>query len=201
MPNTFPLALKRLESLEKKIWRDPEYAEEYRLKIDDYINKGYARKISEEETNVSNNNVFYLPHFGVKNPHKLGIRLVFDAAAETNNISLNKFLFTGPDLNQPLLTILFKFRQASIAVCGDIKEMFHQVEIRDEDKPSQRILWRVGGQHEPVELFQMNRMIFGAACSPTIAQYVKNKNAEKFKEKFPRAAEPIIERHYVKRLR
>ena len=85
--------------------RNPEYAEEYRSKIYNYINKGYARKISKEQSDVINNNVFYLPHFGAKNPHTLGICLVFDAAIETNNVSLNKFLLTGPDLNQPLLVI------------------------------------------------------------------------------------------------
>lgn len=29
-------------------------------------------------------------------------------------------------------------------------------------------------------------MIFGAACSPTIAQYVKNINAERFTDQFPK---------------
>ena len=71
------------------------------------------------------------------------------------------------------------------------------MEIIDEDTPSQRFLCTACSQHGPVEVFQMNRMIFRADCSLTIAQYVKNKNADKFKKKFPRAAEAIIKRHHV----
>ena len=40
-------------------------------------------------------------------------------------------------------------------------------------------------------------MIFGATCSPTVAQFVKNLNANEFLEEAPRAAYGIIERHYV----
>lgn len=43
----------------------------------------------------------------------------------------------------------------------------------------------------------MSVMIFGACCSPTSAQYVKNINAEKFKNKFPRACDSIINNHYM----
>lgn len=40
-------------------------------------------------------------------------------------------------------------------------------------------------------------MIFGAACSPTTAQFVKNRNTEDFMNKYPRAVAGIIEKHYV----
>lgn len=37
----------------------------------------------------------------------------------------------------------------------------------------------------------------GLSCSPDIAQYVKNKNAEDFKQEFPKAVEAITRNHYV----
>ena len=128
------MALRRLTIVGKKMASDSEYAKEYCEKIEEYLEKGYARILSEEEASKRSNKTFYLPHFGVKNPNKNKFRFVFDAAAEIEDISLNKALLAGPDLNQPLLKVLFKFRQAPIAVCGDLKEMCHQVSIISNDQ-------------------------------------------------------------------
>ncbi|XP_075164615.1 uncharacterized protein LOC142237138 isoform X2 [Haematobia irritans] len=128
-PESYEMALKRLYCVEKKMARDSEYSRVYCQKINDYLSKGYTRKIEENEKPVNNGRVFYLPHFGVQNINKKGIRIVFDAAAEVHNISLNKCLLSGPDINNTLISTIFKFREAPIAVCGYIKEMFHQVKI------------------------------------------------------------------------
>lgn len=40
-------------------------------------------------------------------------------------------------------------------------------------------------------------MVFGAACSPTSAQYVKNLNATEYEGEYPEAAEAIRKLHYV----
>ncbi|XP_073835298.1 uncharacterized protein isoform X2 [Musca autumnalis] len=196
-PDSFEMALKRLYSVENKMARDIEYGSAYCEKINDYISKGYCRKIEVNELPLNPERVFYLPHFGVKNVNKKGIRIVFDAAAEVKNVSLNKCLLSGPDINNSLISTIFKFREAPIAVCGDIKEMFHQVKIAKEDQDCQRFLWRNGDKNKRVETYVMQRMIFGATCSPTIAQYVKNMNANMFEKESPRAVEAIVNRHYV----
>lgn len=43
----------------------------------------------------------------------------------------------------------------------------------------------------------MTSLIFGAVCSPCIAEYIKNKNAHEFREQFPDAVSTIINKHYV----
>lgn len=43
----------------------------------------------------------------------------------------------------------------------------------------------------------MTVMTFGATCSPSSAQYVKNLNAEEFRSSHPRAVECIVDNHYV----
>ncbi|XP_075157632.1 uncharacterized protein LOC142230899 [Haematobia irritans] len=177
--------------------RDPEYARNYCEQINDYVQKGYARKLTEFEVKSLSPKTFYLPHFGVTTRNKPGIRLVFDAAAKIENMSFNDALLCGPDLNKPLLGILMKFRQAQFAVDGDIKEMFHQIRVLSQDEQSQRFLWRDGKTTNPVGVYVMERIIFGANCSPTIAQFVKNYNAELYRAQFPRAVEGIVNRHYV----
>lgn len=196
-PDSYEMALKRLLTVEKKMTRDLCFAKEYCAKIDEYVEKGYARIMPDEEAMIRSKNTFYLPHFGVMNPNKKKLRFVFDAAAEIENVSLNKALLPGPDINQPLLAVLLKFRESKVAVCGDLKEMFHQVVITKKDQDAQRFLWRDGDPSKPIKTYVMQRMIFGATCSPSMAQYVKNKNAEEFVDKYPRAVKAIIEKHYV----
>jgi len=85
----------------------------------------------------------YLPHFGVHNPNKPGkLRWVFDGAAMSSGFSLNGVLSMVPDLNQPLVCVLRKFRKYKVAIQGDIKDIFHRVYIQPEDRVSQRFLWR-----------------------------------------------------------
>lgn len=101
------------------------------------------------------------------------------AAAKANGMSLNKALISGPDINQPLLKILYKFQQSLIAVCGDIREMFLRVAVRKEDHDCQRFLWRSG---ESVETYVVMRMAFGSTFSPTLARHVKNINAKEYRK-------------------
>ena len=102
-------ARNRLVSLERRLDRNPEYAFLYYTEMERFINDGNAIKV---ESDVDRSRVWYLPHFGVKNPNKPGkLRLVFDAAARTAGTSLNDQLDAGPDLLQPLPAVLLRFRQ------------------------------------------------------------------------------------------
>jgi hypothetical protein len=75
--------------------------------------------------------------------------------------------------------------------------MFHQVRMRKEDQGSQRFLLRAMDRDRPPDTYEIPVMFFPATCSPTSAQYVKNRNALEFKEDFPEAAKAITEHHYV----
>ena len=198
LPPSRDAALKRLWSVEARMDRDDGFREQYCNKINDYLGKGYARVLTEAEALCEPKNTWYLPHFAVSNPNKPNkIRLVFDAAARSHGISLNDELLTGPDRLKSLPQVLFKFRQYRVGFGGDIKEMFHQVRIREEDLPAQRFLWRGTERSKPPKTLVMDRMIFGAVSSPFSAQEIKNKNAAQFAERYPEAADAIINRHYM----
>ncbi|XP_062556965.1 uncharacterized protein LOC134221800 [Armigeres subalbatus] len=198
LPNNKRMALKHFACLQKRMMREPELAAAIRVKMIQYEEKGYIRRLSETEKAVKRPNDWFLPIFPVINPNKPGkLRIVFDAAAEVNGVSLNSFLLTGPDQLVSLLTVLYKFREFRIAVVGDIREMFFQVRMKAQDQRSQMILWNDGNLENEPEVYVVTVMTFGAACSPSCAHYVKNLNADRFKDKYPRAVESIKYEHYV----
>lgn len=196
LPNSLNMATHRMICFEKKLKRNPDLQLTVSKQIEDYIKKGYLQKLTNEEAKVHSWRTWYLPIFAVTNINKGKTRLVWDAAATVNGISLNTHLLTGPDLLESLLGVLFKFREHRFAVCGDIRQMFHQVKIHQDDQESQRCLWRDDHRQDPTT-YRMTVMTFGATCSPSTAQYVKNTHARKYQSTHPRAVEGIIKRHYV----
>ncbi|CAG7829870.1 unnamed protein product, partial [Allacma fusca] len=143
LPGSRSQAERRLRHIEKKMDNDADFSKAYCSKIDDHIAKGYVRELTFAEANIETNKTWYLPHFAVVNPNKPGkIRVVWDAAAKSNGVSLNSQLLTGPDLYNSLPGVIFKFRQRAVAISADIQEMFLQIKILPEDCRAQRFLWR-----------------------------------------------------------
>lgn len=142
VPNSLPMARRRFQHLQKRIGRDEELRSNLGQQITNLVAKGYARKLTIEEMNIRHDRVWYLPIFIVRNPNKPSkVRLVWDAAAKCNGTSLNDFLLKGPDQLVHLTTVLCGFRCGKIGICGDIAEMFHQVQVREADRYVQRFLW------------------------------------------------------------
>ena len=141
LPASRETAYRRMISLERRFRKQPNLQQQFQVKIDHYLKSGYARKLTATEISIPSSREWFLPLFGTYHPNKPGkLRLIWDAAAKSNGKCLNDFLYTGPDLLASLPGILLKFRRGAIAFCGDIKEMFHQVRIRQEDCPAQRFL-------------------------------------------------------------
>ncbi|XP_058816775.1 uncharacterized protein LOC131680070 [Topomyia yanbarensis] len=197
LPNSKPVALRRFHCLEARMKKQPELAQVLRAKIEDYRKKGYIRKLSDEELQVPQERVCYLPLFPVFNPNKPGkVRIVWDAAAKTNGVSLNSMLLTGPDLLTPLDYVLFRFREFRVGLSGDVKEMYLQMAMSKKDQHCLRVLWCDDASGEP-STYVTQVMPFGTCCSPSCAQFIKNLNASKFEGQYPVAAQAIIKQHYV----
>ena len=197
LPDSRPRAKRRLKSFERKLQKDAQLREHMSGQIQLYRELGYIRKLTPEEGSTRTKRTWYIPVFLVRNPNKPGkVRMVMDSAASVNGVSLNSVLLKGPDFLPPLTTPLLRFRQKRFAVTGDLVQMFHQVVIRREDQDAQRFLWRES-PCLPIDEYVMERMTFGTTCSPSAAQFVKNKNAEEFRHGFPQAYHYITECTYA----
>jgi len=131
LPNNVALAHVRSQQLKKKLYRDPLLHEKYTATMTDYIDKGYAKEITDSEVT---DRTWYLPHHPVTNVNKPGkVRGVFDCAAKFSSVSLNSKLLQGPDLTNSLMGVLLRFRQENVAIMADIEAMFHQVRVSKRD--------------------------------------------------------------------
>ena len=136
LPYNRELAEKRLYSLEKKFTKNPHFKQLYEQQINDYIKKGYAQKLSENEL-ITSPITNYVPHHVVLNLNKLNkVRVVFDTVTIYHQTSLNNDLLRELDLLNILVPVLCRFRQGEYAVISNIEAMFHQVCIPSPDRVS-----------------------------------------------------------------
>ncbi|XP_055632616.1 uncharacterized protein LOC129773090 [Toxorhynchites rutilus septentrionalis] len=198
LPNSYPMTVRRMKQLEKRLEQTPELFDNVRRQIVEYLQKGYAHLATPEElAKFASGSSWFLPINIVRNPKKPEkVRLVWDAAATVDGVSLNSQLLTRPDLLTPLPKVICRFRERPIGFGGDLREMFHQIRIRESDKRLQLFVFRNSPNDAP-SVYVMDVATFGSKCSPSQAQFAKNLNAMEFVEQLPEAAAAIVESHYV----
>ena len=134
-------AMKRLTSTCRTLDKNPIMKEQYFTFMQKIFDNDHAEIVLQEDLRPDKL-CWYLPHFGVYHPKKKDkIRVVFDSAAESNGVSLNKLLLVGPDLTNNLLGVLLRFRHNPVALVGDIEQMFHSFKVKKESRNFLRFLW------------------------------------------------------------
>ena len=156
----------RVQSLKRKLLSGKKFHRKYREFMENLIERGNARKLTEIEAARRSGKTWYLPHHGVFHPPKKDTVLaVLDAAAMQEGVSLNNQLHQGPDLANSLLGVLLRFRQYPIALVADIEGMFNQVKVPPEDSDASSFLWCENNDLESPSEFQVTSHIFGAKDS------------------------------------
>ncbi|XP_036146395.1 uncharacterized protein LOC118646807 [Monomorium pharaonis] len=161
------IAVKRLEYLERKFQRNPEFRDRYAEFMREYVNLNH---MSICETDNASNAV-YLPHHGVVRESSLTtkLRVVFDASAKTTSgISLNDTLMVGATLQDSIIDIVMRFRMPAVAITADLQKMYRQILLHSNDRDYQRILWRFSPS-DPIGEYRLNTVTYGQACAPFLA--------------------------------
>ncbi|KAL9960110.1 hypothetical protein ACROYT_G033517 [Oculina patagonica] len=180
LPNNRVLAERRLMSLKKRFLQDAKLFKKYKATIRDYVDKGHAKRVPENELVVEDKPLWYLPNHPVFHPNKPGkTRVVFDCAAKFRGMSLNDHLLSGPDLTSSIVGVLTRFRHEQVALAADVEAMFHQVRVPPDDYDAFRFLWWPDDDldQEPVE-YRMEVHLFGATSSPACSNVALRKTAE-----------------------
>lgn len=176
LPNNRQMAETRLQSLKRRMKKDPDLHSRYTAEMTKYLDQGFAEEVKHEHSSVQ----WYLPHHSVTHPRKPDkVRVVFDCSASYKGSSLNQELLQGPDLMNDLSGVLMRFRQHPVALSADIEAMFHQVRVTPKDTDALRFLWWKDGDitQEPTE-YRMRVHLFGATSSPSVCCFALRKTAE-----------------------
>lgn len=186
------VAVKRLKINEKVMIKEDSY-DICTEQIHNLLRKGFASELTDSEIEKVSDKTNYIPIFFVKGKR---LRMIWDGASKVKGLSLNDFLITGPNLYNELLKILLNSRVYDVLIIGDVEEMFHQTLLTKEDSDCVRFLFRFKDE-ERIREFRMNVLPFGLKCSPTIAQFVRNKIAEELEVEMPKMADTIKNFSYV----
>ena len=154
------------KNTERRLAKNPQQAAVYREEINKLVVAGHVKRIDNLTAEQSQES-WYLPHHKVS--HNGKDRVVFNCSFQVGRQCLNRYLLPGPTLGPSLLGVLMRFRQDKVAISGDIKGMFHQVRLLEEDKPLLRFLWRDNPNDEHPSIYQWQVLPFGTTCSPCCA--------------------------------
>ena len=177
LPTNRVQAEKRLQQLKLRLQRSPEFAAQCKTVMNDYTDKGYIVKSSEEEAARISSHTWYLPHHGVISPKTSKVRVVYDAAARFEGTALNKELLQGPQLNNSLVAELMRFRKDEVTVASKIESMFHRVACREDDTDAFRFLLWSASLDEPLGDYKMTVHLFGKPDSPCITAWALQQTA------------------------
>ena len=197
LPNDRQGAEFRLCSTERNLKKKEFVEKEYQKTIKTYVEKGYLRKVPENEAPPPE--VWYLPYFPIVRMSKstTKVRIVFDCSAKCNGITLNDVIHAGPKLHRELFDVLICFRRNPVALVCDIQEMYLQIEIEEEDRPLFRILWRDGETDHRPDVYEFCRIVFGKNSAPMEAQFIAQENARRHRPEYPSAADTVLQSTYM----
>jgi len=185
VPDHFNLCLNRLRLLHARLLKSPELLEKYHTIIQDQLKKGIVEMVSEDPQDL-NTPVHYLPHHGVLRHDKRTskLRIVYDGLAktETDPLSLNDCLKTGPNMIPKLFDVLVTFRWQAVAVTADIKQAFLMISIAPQDREVLRFLWFKNPHDTDSEIVKLRfaRLVFGLRPSPAVLGSVISHHLDKY---------------------
>ncbi|XP_055632558.1 uncharacterized protein LOC129773031 [Toxorhynchites rutilus septentrionalis] len=190
-------ALRRFESLERKLEKNPDLRLQYNAFMQEYISLGHMQAV--EETVDDARATYYLPHHPVFNDKSstTKVRVVFDGSAKmSSGHSLNDVLLVGPVIQDELLDIILRFRKYPVALVADIEKMYRQILISSDERCLQRILWRFDSS-EPVRTYELSTVTYGISSFSFLATRTLHQLAEDEGKEYPLGSLAICNDFYV----
>lgn len=160
---SFNIAKKRLFNLEKRFRKNPTLKAEYVKFMREYEDLGHMSESIVDKPYPS----YYFSHHPVfkEDSESTKLRVVFNGAVPSSSgLSLNDILMVGPSIQDSLFSILIRARQYKFLLAGDIEKMYRQVNVDEESRNLQLILWRED-ESLPIRTMRLNTLTYGTASA------------------------------------
>ncbi|XP_047998344.1 uncharacterized protein LOC125235800 [Leguminivora glycinivorella] len=196
--NTVPIAMKRFLAMERRLLAkgNEVFREKYTEFMREYAETGHM-SLCEGEPNDYASGSYIIPHHGIFKKDCDKIRVVFDAScASTNGVALNDCLHAGPKLQRDIAEIICRFRLHRYVFTTDIRMMFRQILIAEEDRRFQLIFWRESPDL-PLRVYRLNTVTYGMKSSPYLAIRTLRQLADDEEMQFPAAAQLLRSSVYM----
>ncbi|VEN51227.1 unnamed protein product [Callosobruchus maculatus] len=183
-------AQKRFCSLEKRLECNKDFRFQYNEAMKDFMQQGHL-VLSDKTSEVRD--AYYIAHHPVikAGSSSTPVRVVLDASAPTDNgVSLNDLLYRGPKLQTDICTLLLNFRLFEIALTGDIRQMYRQINVVRDHWRYQRLLWRFNPD-EDIQEYELTVVAFGMKSSPFLALRTVKELTKLDGKTYPLAAEYV----------
>jgi hypothetical protein len=156
-------------------------------------------QVEEVDPDGKQGETFYLPHHAVSKGRRGETKwlIVFDASShEKGAPSLNDVLEMGPNLLPEIFATLLHFRLTPVAITGDIRQAFLQLQLDEKDRDLTRFFWYREARDEEgcyvttdeVICYRFTRLPFGLTCSPFLLSASVRELAARHTDSFPTAA-------------
>lgn len=188
-------AIAQFRQLEKKFTKDETIAEGYKTFINEYINLGHMTLTNNDGNQTPH---CYLPHHCVIKSESTttALRVVFNASSPTSSgVSLNDVMYSGPNLQQDLLSLILKWRQYEIAFTADIEKMFRQIMVHHDDQNLQKIIWR-DNSNELLREYKLTSVTYGTKAAPFLAMMTLKQLASDEGHKYLSPAKQVLEEDF-----
>ena len=188
-------ALNHWKRSRNKLKQNSQLYKLYEEQIKTWLQKGYGRILPREEAEAQD--VYYLPHFPVVRMDHVStkLRIVMDGKAKFGQSkSLNDCILKGPKILNELVLVLTNFRKYKVAVAGDVKEMFLQVKLYEEDARYHRYVYTFEGMlDDQWVIIEATVHQFGNRGSPVTVVFVIKWKAYTMRYECPLAAQVILD--------
>ncbi|GFV96762.1 integrase catalytic domain-containing protein [Trichonephila clavipes] len=193
--NSKHIAIRRLNSLWKRLSRDSSYLSLYAEFLKEYEELGHLERVVESSERPTH---YYIPHHGVLRPEKLTtkLRIVFNGSSPTTTgISLNDILLKG-EVKGRVFETISRFRRHKFAFTTDIQKMYRQILINPDQQDLQRIIWKHGLDAE-ILTYRLKTVTYGLSNAPFLAIRTLQQLAKDEKSRFPLASETLLYDTYM----
>lgn len=186
--NSKTIALKRFKNLESRLSRDENLKTQYVQFMREYKDLGHMTLIGNLIDDYSEDaESYFLPHTAVLRDSAVTTkcRVVFDGSCKTSNgLSLNDLLLVGPTIQSELFEILLRLRLRKIVICADVKMMYRCIDIDENERKFQKILWRENANDE-IQVYNLKTVTYGTASAPWQAVRCLKELSILYKNKYP----------------